>query len=160
MKYALVVILLSLPVSAQVTSTCSLYGNTANCVSTDNGAVAAEQQREAYATGQAIGSGIGMAIFRAHFPGWRRKYCSRHPNQPFYYGNAAGDSITGTCPSQDAISNEVAAEWMARNQHYKPSEPNGKAMDIYIADNHLARWEPKTYKSAYKALLKQGKLEQ
>jgi hypothetical protein len=56
-----------------------------------------------------------MAIFRAHFPGWRRNYCSKHPGQPFYYGNAQGDSITGTCPTQNGLTNEAAAEFLAKH---------------------------------------------
>jgi len=67
--------------AAQVTTVCSLYGNTAYCSSNDQSARIAEQQREQYATGAAVGRSIGMSIFRAHFSGWRRKYCSTHPSQ-------------------------------------------------------------------------------
>src|SRR2546425_13264794 len=84
---------------AQVTSVCSLSGNTAYCTSNDQRAQVAEQQREQYETGQQVGNAIGMAIFRAHFAGWRRKYCSKHPGQPFRYANGRGDSISGTCPT-------------------------------------------------------------
>jgi hypothetical protein len=65
-----------------INTTRTLYPGTAYCTSTANdvGAAAAAQAREQqYETGEAIGSGIGMAIFRAHFPDWRRNYCSKHP---------------------------------------------------------------------------------
>lgn len=149
----------AVPASAQIVTTCNLYGNTAYCSSYDHGAVVVEQQRQQYETGQAIGQGIGMAIFRARFPGFRRKFCSQHPEQPFDYRNAQGNAITGTCPSQDALANEAATEWMAKNLKYKASEANGKAMDAYIAENRIARWEPKSYGQAYKALLKEKRLE-
>jgi hypothetical protein len=123
--------------SAQVTTVCSLSGNTAYCTSNDQGARIAEQQREQYETGQAIGRGIGSAIFRAHFPGWRRKYCSTHPGQPFVYSNAAGDSISGTCPSAEGLANEVASEWLAKHPDYKPAPENGQTMVAYIAEHHL-----------------------
>jgi len=38
----LVTLVAAIPCSAQVTTSCSLYGNTAQCTSYDNGAVAAE----------------------------------------------------------------------------------------------------------------------
>jgi hypothetical protein len=44
-----------------VTTVCSLYCNTAYCSSNDQSARIAEQQREQYAAGEAIGRGIGMA---------------------------------------------------------------------------------------------------
>lgn len=153
------IILLTVPCRAQVTTTCSLYGNTAYCTSYDQGAAIAEQQHEQYEAGQAVGRGIGMAIFRAHFPGWRRGYCSQHPGQPFNYSNASGNSITGTCPSQDVLANEAATEWMAKHLEYKPSDVNGRAMDGYIADNRIPRWEPKSYDQAFKALKKSGKIQ-
>lgn len=155
----LVLFLSAISTSAQIITTCSLYGNTAYCSSYDHGALVAEQQKQQYETGQAVGAGIGMAIFRAHFPGWRRKHCSQHPGQPFDYRNAKGDAITGTCPSQDVLANEAATEWMAKNLKYKACETNGKAIDAYIAEKRIARWEPKSYDQAYKALLKEKKLE-
>ena len=93
-----------------INTTCTLYPGAAYCTSTssDGGAAAAQARQQQYETGQAIGNSIGMAIFRAHFPGWRRKYCSTHPAQPFYYGNANGDSITGTCPTLQGLANEAA----------------------------------------------------
>jgi hypothetical protein len=44
-----------------VTTVCSLYCNTVYCSSNDQSARIAEQQREQYAAGEAIGRGIGMA---------------------------------------------------------------------------------------------------
>lgn len=52
-----------------INTSCTLYPTAAYCTSTSNWASVAEAQRQQYETGQAIGSGIGMAIFRAHFPG-------------------------------------------------------------------------------------------
>jgi hypothetical protein len=161
MKYLLALLTLLASSSgafAQITTTCSLYGNTAYCTSYDQGAQVAEERREQYAAGQQIGAGIGMGIFRAHFPGWRRKYCSAHPMQPYNYANARGDSISGTCPTQDVLANEAATEWMAKHLQYGASEANGLAMDSYIAQNHLARWEPKSYDQAYKALQKNARV--
>ena len=158
-KMAVILILLASPAIAQISTTCSLYGNTAYCTSYDHGAVVQEQMRQQYETGQQVGSAIGMQIFYHHFPGWRRGYCSAHPGQPFLYGNADGDKITGICPSQDGLANEAATEWMAKHLKYKPTEANGKAMDAYIASNNLPRWEPKSYDKAYKALSKAGSIQ-
>jgi hypothetical protein len=141
---------------AQVTTVCSLYGNTAYCSSNDQSAQIAEQQREQYATGAAIGRGIGMSIFRAHFPGWRRKYCSTHPSQPYVYSNASGDSISGTCPTAEGLANEVAAEWLAKNKDYKPTPANGQTMVAYVAENHLSFFEKKSYDEAYRYLKANG----
>ena len=132
-----------------INTTCTLYPGAAYCTSTanDGGAAAAAQAREQqYETGQAIGSGIGMAIFRAHFPGWRRKYCSKHPGQPFRYGNAQGDSIAGTCPTQNGLANEAAAEFLAKHPGAVQS------IDNYIAEKQLPAWEPKSYEKALKAV--------
>jgi hypothetical protein len=142
--------------SAQVTTVCTLSGSTAYCTSNDQGARVAEQQREQYATGQAIGSGIGMAIFRAHFPGWRRKYCSTHPTQPYIYSNAAGNSISGTCPTAEGLANEVAAEWLAKHPNYEPNPANGQTMVAYVAEHHLSFLETKSYDEAYRDLKSKG----
>jgi hypothetical protein len=148
---ALVAVLLGAEsASAQVTTICSLSGNTAYCTSNDQGAQMAEQQREQYEMGQQIGRGVGMAIFRAHFPGWRRKYCSTHLGQPFVYSNAAGDSISGTCPSAEGLANEVAAEWVAKHPDYKPTPTNGQTMVAYIAEHNLSFFETKSYDEAYR----------
>jgi hypothetical protein len=93
------------------------------------------------------------------FPGWRRRFCAGHPLQPFFYGNARGDKITGTCPSQDQLADEAATEWMAKHLQYRPSAENGAAMDQFIADSRLPRWEPKSYDKAFKTLAKTGKLD-
>jgi hypothetical protein len=142
--------------AAQVTTVCSLNGNTAYCTSNDQGARIAEQQREQYETGAAIGRGIGSAIFRAHFPGWRRKYCSTHPGQPFVYSNAAGDSISGTCPTTEGLASEVAAEWLAKNKDYEPTPANGQTMVAYVAEHHLSFFEKKSYDEAYRHLKTNG----
>jgi hypothetical protein len=154
---ALVAVLLGAEsAGAQVTTICSLSGNTAYCTSNDQGAQMAEQQREQYEMGQQIGHGVGMAIFRAHFPGWRRKYCSTHPGQPFVYSNAAGDSISGTCPSAEGLANELAAEWVAKHPDYKPTPANGQTMVAYIAEHHLSFFETKSYDEAYRDLKENG----
>jgi hypothetical protein len=142
--------------AAQVTTVCSLSGNTAYCTSNDQGARVAEQQHEQYETGQAIGNGIGMAIFRAHFPGWRRKYCSTHPTQPYVYSNAAGNSISGTCPTAEGLANEVAAEWRAKHPDYEPNPANGQTMVAYIGEHHLSFFETKSYDEAYRDLKAKG----
>jgi hypothetical protein len=142
--------------AAQVTTVCSLYGNTAYCSSNDQSAQLAEQQREQYATGAAIGRGIGMSIFRAHFPGWRRKYCSTHPSQPYVYSNAAGDSISGTCPAAEGLANEVAGEWRAKHTDYEPNPANGQTMVAYIGEHHLSFFESKSYDGAYRYLKANG----
>jgi hypothetical protein len=142
--------------AAQVTTVCSLYGNTAYCSSNDQSARIAEQQRQQYAAGEAIGRGIGMSIFRAHFPGWRRKYCSTHPTQPYVYSNAAGDSISGNCPSAEALGNEVAAEWLAKNKNYEPTPANGQTMVAYVTEHHLGFFEKKSYDEAYRYLKANG----
>ncbi len=141
---------------AQVTTVCSLSGNTAYCTSTDQSARIAEQQREQYAAGEAVGRGIGMSIFRAHFPGWRRKYCSTHPTQPYVYSNAAGDSISGNCPTAEGLANEVATEWLAKNKDYEPTPANGQTMAAYVAEHHLSFFEKKSYDEAYGYLKANG----
>jgi hypothetical protein len=141
---------------AQVTTVCSLYGNTAYCSSNDQSAQIAEQRREQYAAGEAAGHNIGMSIFRAHFPGWRRKYCSTHPTQPYVYSNAAGDSISGTCPTAEGLANEVAAEWLAKNKDYEPTPANGQTIVAYVAEHHLSFFEKKSYDEAYRYLKANG----
>ena len=138
-----------------INTTCTLYPGVAYCTSTANdggAAVAAQARQQQYETGQAIGSGIGMAIFRAHFPGWRRNYCSKHPGQPFYYGNAAGDSITGNCPTLNGLANEAAAEFLAKHPGAVQSREHATAIDDYLAENHLPAWQAKSYEKALKAL--------
>src|SRR5579871_5848539 len=99
-----------------INTSCTLYPGAAYCTSTGSDSrTAAVARQQQYETGQAIGNSIGMAIFRTHFPGWRRKYCSTHPSQPFYYGNATGDSITGTCPTLQGLSDEAAAEFVGKH---------------------------------------------
>jgi hypothetical protein len=115
-----------------INTTCTLYPGSAYCTSTtsDGGAaVAAQARQQQYEAGQAIGSGVGMAIFRAHFPGWRRKHCSTHPGQPFYYANARGDSITGTCPTLQGLANEAAAEFIAKHHDAVTSVEQATAID-------------------------------
>ncbi len=87
----------TLTIARTINTTCTLYPGAAYCTSTTNdpGLAAAQARQQQYETGQAIGGGVGMAIYRAHFPGWRRKFCSEHPGQPFHFGNARGDSMTG-----------------------------------------------------------------
>ena len=151
----------TLPAQTYNTS-CTLYPNAAYCttVKADGGAAsAAEAQRQQYETGQAIGSGMGMAIFRAHFPGWRRKHCSQHPEQPFDYRNARGDSITGTCPTLNQLANEAAQEFRGKHPYAVKSPEQAQAMDKYIADNKLSPWEPKSYEKAAEATEKMAKAE-
>jgi hypothetical protein len=93
-----------------------------------------------------------MAIFRAHFPGWRRGFCSKHPSQPFYYGNARGDSITGTCPTLNGLANEAAAEFLVKHPGSVRTPEHAAAIDKYISENHLAAWEPRSYEKALKAV--------
>jgi hypothetical protein len=114
----LVVIASTVSGAQTVNTSCTLYPGAAYCTSTvsDGGAAAAAQARQQqYEAGQAIGSGIGMAIYRARFPGWRRGHCAKHPGQPFHYGNARGDSINGTCPSIQGLANEAASEFVAKH---------------------------------------------
>jgi hypothetical protein len=149
------VVVLSASASPQtINTTCTLYPSAAYCTSTVNNqaAVVAEQQREQYAAGQAAGSAMGMAIYRAHFPGWRRKYCSKHPSQPFNYGNARGDSITGTCPTLQGLSSEAAQEFVAKHPGSVRSPELAIAIDKYIADQGLPPWELKSYEKAQKAV--------
>ena len=152
----IVLVAITQTAAAQVTTVCSLYGNTAYCSSNDQSARIAEQQREQYAAGEAIGRGIGMSIFRAHFPGWRRKYCSTHPSQPYVYSNAAGDSISGTCPTAEVLANEVAAEWLAKNKDYEATPANGQTMVAYVAEHRLSFFEKKSYDESYRYLKTNG----
>lgn len=48
--------------NAQVQTNCTIYGNTANCTSTDTGAAIAERNRENAAAGEAMGKAIGTGI--------------------------------------------------------------------------------------------------
>jgi hypothetical protein len=145
---------ISLAHAQTINTSCTLYPGAAYCTSTssDGGAAAAQARQQQYETGQAIGNSIGMAIFRAHFPGWRRKYCSTHPAQPFYYGNANGDSITGTCPTLQGLANEAAGEFIGKHRSAVTSAEQAVAVDKYIADNHLPDWQPKSYEKAAKAV--------
>jgi len=136
-----------------INTTCTLYPGAAYCTSTVNdGAAAAQVRQQQYEAGQAIGSGIGMAIFRSHFPGWRRKHCFKHPGQPFYYGNARGDSITGTCPTLNELANEAAGEFLAKHPGAVKSREHAVAIDTYLAEHQLPAWEPKSYDKAVKAV--------
>jgi hypothetical protein len=144
------VIILSGTLYAQTYSTtCTLYPGAAACTTTTAGGEANKTaEKQQYDAGEKVGSGIGMAIFRAHFPGWRRKYCSRHPEQPYDYRNAAGDSITGTCPTLNQLANEAAGEFRGKHPYAVQSPEHAQAMDKYIFDNKLSPWEPKSYEKA------------
>jgi hypothetical protein len=161
------------PLFAQTGLTCPLYGSVPQCagyvyhappIQINQAPAPAQattpetQEQQNYETGNAIGSSMGQQFFYRHFSGWRRGYCSAHPEQPFFYGNARGDKITGTCPSQDQLAYEAATEWLAKHLKYTPSAENGAAMDSFIAENHLARWQPKSYDVAFKSLGKARKL--
>lgn len=148
----LLVLAVPLLYAQTVSTSCALYPGAVYCTSigSDNSAATVARQQQ-YETGQAIGNSVGMAIFRAHFPGWRRKYCSAHPTLPFYYGNAAGDSITGTCPTLQGLSNEAAAEFVAKHPGAVASPDQAVAVDKYIAENHLPPWQPTSYERAIKA---------
>ena len=141
---------ISLAHAQTINTSCTLYPGAAYCTSTssDGGAAAAQARQQQYETGQAIGNSVGMAIFRSHFPGWRRKYCSTHPAQPFYYGNAKGDSITGACPTLQGLANEAAGEFIGKYRSAVTSAEQAVAIDKYIADNHLPDWQPKSYEKA------------
>lgn len=152
---AFLLFLFAIPLCAQTYNTsCVLYPNAAYCTTTtSNGgsSIATAERQQQYQAGQAVGSAIGMGIYRKMFPGWRRKYCSTHPEQPFYYGNSRGDSITGTCPSLDQLTYEAAAEFHAKHPDSVKSADHAQAIVAFIADHKMATWEPKSYEKAAKA---------
>lgn len=152
---ALMTCQLPLGYAQTINTSCTLYPTAAFCTSTsgDGGAAAATVARQQqYETGQAAGEAVGMSIFRAYFPHWRRKYCSKHPDLPFYYSNGSGDSISGTCPSLQGLSNEAAAAFVSKHRNAVTSAEQAIAIDKYIAQNNLPPWEPKSYDKAYKAV--------
>lgn len=143
--------LLSTPLLAQTyNTTCTLYPGAAYCTTTTTGSYSSQvavQQQQQYDAGYAIGAGIGNGIARKMFPEWRRRYCSKHPEQPFYYDQ----EISGTCPTLDQLVHEGAAEFHAKHPDAVKSPEHAQAIDKYIFDNKLPAWEPKSYAKAAEA---------
>jgi Cu/Zn superoxide dismutase len=110
-KFALAVLVLTLAAmsaTAQTTTTntnCSVFGNQVNCTSTSTDdsaarAAQAEQQRESYETGQAMGAAIGRSMQMHRFHHWQKKYCKQHPGASWWYQfdmSNPNTRVTGTC---------------------------------------------------------------
>lgn len=155
--------------NGQTTTTntnCSVYGNTANCTSTSTDdsaqrAQQAEQQRQAYETGQQIGAAFGQAMQAHAFSKGLRKYCDAHPGEDWKYRSTAdGHTISsGHCPSDDDKVTVLANEFAAHHKDFVHSPANGQAVATYIEANKLDPRERKSYERAYKELKKTGQLE-
>lgn len=143
--------LLSSPLIAQTYNTsCVLYPSAAYCTtSTSDGgtAMASAERQQQYDAGYAVGRNVGMGIARKMFPGWRRKYCSQHPEQPFYYN----EEISGSCPTLEHLAYEAAYEFRAKHGDQIKSAEHAQAIVTYIQTNNLPDWEPKSYQKAAKA---------
>jgi hypothetical protein len=170
---ALGILLFTSHVQCQQTTTtntdCNLYGNTANCNSTstttDTGAQQAERNREAYETGQKIGTALGQGMagaMQAHsFSKGLRKYCDAHPGQEWaYYSRADGHKLSsGHCPSNDEKALAAANEFMARHTDFKPGPANSQAITAYLETHKLDPREEKSYERAYKELKNTSQLD-
>jgi hypothetical protein len=109
---------------------CTLNGNTAICTSTSTDDSAqkarqAEQQREAYETGQKIGSALGRGILairdRQKFNG----YCKQHAGEPYVRTWPEGRKEEGLCPGTLAVSKETLVD--AHNRSFRAEKIVGYA---------------------------------
>jgi hypothetical protein len=162
--FAFVLIAGQLTQAQQTTNTsCILSGNMANCTSTtvDHSA----QQRQAYETGQQVGSAIGIIVGRAvashKMNAGIRKYCVQHPGSRYTWRNNRTGYVmaSGYCPSNDDKAAYAANEFVAHHKDYKPSDANSQALLSYINAHNLDPREKKTYERAYIDMKKAGTLE-
>jgi hypothetical protein len=148
----------------QTTNTnCTTIGNNINCTSntTDNAA----QQQRAYETGQqvgnALGSGLAMAMQAHSFNKGVRNYCAAHPgNDWHYYSRVDGHVLSsGHCPSDEEKGVAAANEFMSHHKDFIPGQANSQVIVAYLESHKLDPREEKSYERAYKDLKKTGKLD-
>jgi len=145
---------------------CTVYGSTADCTSTSTDdsaqrAQQAEQQRQAYETGQQIGAALGQVMQAHAFNKTLRKYCDQHPGENWSNVSLVdGHTLSsGHCPSDDDKVTALANEFAAHHKDFVRSPANGQAVATYIETNKLDPREPKSYEKAYKELKKTGQLD-
>jgi hypothetical protein len=150
--------------SQQTTNTnCNLSGNNVNCTSntTDYGA----QQQRAYEQGQqignALGTGLALAMQSHSQEKWVKKFCAAHPGGDWrWYRKSDGQNLaTGHCPNQDEKAVIAANEFMAHHKNYVPCEENSSAITAYIEDHNLDPRRKKSYEQAFKELMKDNQLK-
>ncbi len=163
-RLALLVVLsfaLRHPMRGQTTTTktnCDVYGNTANCTSTSTDdsarkAQEAEQQRQAYETGQKIGAALA---FNRNLG----KYCAAHPGEDWHYRSGDGHEVSsGHCPSDEEKATARTNEFVAHHKDFMRTTANAQALVSYMETNKLDPRERKSYEKAYKELKKAGQLE-
>jgi hypothetical protein len=150
--------------SQQTTNTnCNVSGNNINCTSdtTDYGA----QQQRAYEQGQQIGNalGTGLAIAMQSHAQERfvKKFCAANPGGDWrWYRKSDGHTLaTGHCPSQGEKAVIAVNEFIAHHKNYIPCEENSSVMTSYIQQHSLDPREKKSYEQAFKELKKENQLK-
>jgi hypothetical protein len=148
----------------QTTNTnCSVNGNTANCTSTttDTGA----QQQRAYEAGQqignALGSGIALAMQSHSKSSWVKKFCARHPGESWRWTRNRDGALldSGRCPTDEDKGVMAANEFMAHHKDYIKEPANSNVVVAYLEEHKLDPREEKSYEHAYTDLKKSGQLD-
>ncbi len=145
------------------TTNCNVAGNNVNCTSntTDYGA----QQRQAYENGQQIGNalGSGLAIaMQAHSQNkWVKHFCEGHPGGSWHWTRRSDGAITasGNCPTDSDKSLIAANEFMAHHREYIKEADNSKVLVAYLEEHKLDPRVEKSYEKAFKDLRKSRQIE-
>jgi hypothetical protein len=120
---------------------------------------------EAYEAGQqvgnALGSGLAVAMQAHSQTKWVKHFCAGHPGEGWHFTRTSDGRVvlTGTCPTDEQNSVVAANEFMARHKEFKREPANSQAMVAYLETHKLDPREEKFYEHAYKDLKKAGQLD-
>lgn len=150
--------------SQQTTNTnCSEIGNTINCTSTttDNSVQQQQMNEAGRQVGNAIGTGLAVAIDSHRMHAYVKKYCPAHPGA--YWGwvrRSDGRTIaSGYCPTFNQQISEAVNSVTTRHRDYMPVQANSDAMAKYVTDHRFDPRQQKSWERAYNDLRKQGALQ-
>lgn len=142
---------------------CNVNGNNVNCTSTttDYGA----QQQHSYEQGQqignALGTGLALAIQSHAEEKFVKKFCAANPGGDWrWYRRSDGHTLaTGHCPNQNEKAIIAANEFIAHHKNYVPCAENSSVMISYVEAHNLDPREEKSYEKAFRELKKANQLK-
>jgi hypothetical protein len=148
----------------QTTNTnCNVSGNNINCTSdtTDYGAQQQRLDEAGQQIGNALGTGIALAMQSHAQEKWVKKYCAAHPGGDWrWFRRSDGHTITtGHCPTQTEKAVVAANEFIAHHKDYIPCSSNSEAMTSYLQEHNLDPRERESYERAFRDLKKANQLK-
>lgn len=144
---------------------CNVYGGNATCTSTSNTTDNAAQQRQAYEAGQkvgdAIGTGIALALQSHSKNGWVKKFCAGHPGETWRWTRNSDGALldSGHCLTDEDKGVIAANEFMAHHKEFIQGPKNSQALVAYLDTHNLDPRKEKSYERAYRDLKTTGKLQ-